>query len=272
MADTDVLNADFARKHPDKFARLLGRGDGKEIAQVLRKLPRPVAASVVARLPASRIDLLLGAEGLDAAHWLTDASFNDALALLSRIPRERSLVLVNSLKHREWRRRLLQYLKYPAHSVGALVTDAPLRVGSDTGVDEVLAELRTLERGKPRPIVVASPDGTYYGMLDAWRLLTGEPAHGTVADYVVHVPAIYPETSLAAAVKDPRWSDHNWLPVIDNERRILGGVSRSSVFTAASKFTHDARPGRDILSVLVGDVVYLFGELLTRLLSRRGAR
>ena len=77
---------------------------------------------------------------------------------------------------------------------------------------------------------------------------------------------------MAAAVKDPRWSDHNWLPVIDNERRILGGVSRSSVFTAASKFTHDARPGRDILSVLVGDVVYLFGELLTRLLSRRGAR
>ncbi len=272
MADTDVLNADFARKYPDKFARLLGRGDGNEIAQVLKKLPRPVAASVVARLPASRIDLLLGAGVTDAAHWLADAPFNDAVALLSRIPRERSLVLVNSLKNRERRRRLLQYLKYPAHSVGALVTDAAVRVGSDTRIEEVLAELRTLDRDKPRPIVVAGPDGTYFGMLDAWRLLTGEPAHGTVADFVATVPAIHPETSLAAAVKDPGWNDNNWLPVIDHERRILGGVGRSSVFTAASKFAHDARPGRDVLSVLVGDVVHLFGELLTRSLSKRRTR
>ncbi|MDX1517611.1 MAG: hypothetical protein R3288_12280 [Woeseiaceae bacterium] len=272
MADTDVLNADFARKYPDKFARLLGRGDGTEISQVLKKLPRPVAASVVARLPASRIDLLLGAGESDAAQWLADAQFNDAVALLSRIPRERSLVLVNSLKHRERRRRLLQYLKYPAHSVGALVTDAPVRIGSNDAVDDVLKELRTFDRDEPRPVVVAAPDGTYFGMLDPWRLLTGEAPHGTVADFVAKVPAIYPETSLAAAVKDPGWSDHSWLPVIDHERRILGGVSRSSVFTAATKIAHDARPGRDVLSVLVGDVVHLFGELLTRSLAKRGTR
>ena len=272
MADTDVLNADFARKYPDKFARILGRGDGTEISQVLRKLPRPVAASVVARLPASRIDLLLGEGESDAGLWLADAPFNDAVALLSRIPRERSLVLVNSLKNRERRRRLLQYLKYPAHSVGALVVDAPVRVGADTDVDELLKELRSLDRDEPRSVVVAAADGTYFGMLDPWRLLTGEPPHGTVADFVAKVPAIYPETSLAAAVKDPGWNDYSWLPVIDHERRILGGVSRSSVFSAATKFAHDARPGRDVLSVLVGDVVHLFGELLTRSLAKRGTR
>lgn len=170
MADTDILNADFARKHPDKFARLLGRGDANEISQVLNKLPKPVAASIVSRLPASRIDLLLSTGEADAGHWLADAPFNDAVALLSRIPRERSLVLVNSLKNRERRRRLLQYLKYPAHSVGALVTDAPVRVGSETQVEEVLAELRTFDRDKPRPVVVSHPDGTYCGVLDAWRL------------------------------------------------------------------------------------------------------
>lgn len=272
MADTDILNADFARKHPDKFARLLGRGDANEIAQVLEKLPRPIAASVVSRLPASRIDLLLSAGEADAAHWLTDAPFNDAVALLSRIPRERSLVLVNSLKNRERRRRLLQYLKYPAHSVGALVTDAPVRVGSETRVEEVLAELRTFDRDTPRPVVVSHPDGTYCGVLDAWRLLTGEAAKGPVAEFVVQVPAIHPETSLAAAINDPGWSDHSWLPVIDHERRILGGVSRASLLSAASKLAHDARPGRDILSVLVGDVVYLFGEMLTRSMSKRGSR
>lgn len=272
MADTDVLNADFARKYPDKFARLLGRGDANEITQVLERLPKSVAASVVSRLPASRIDLLLGTGEIDAGHWLADAPFNDAVALLSRIPRERSLVLVNSLTNRERRRRLLQYLKYPAHSVGALVTDAPIRISSDTQVADVLSELRTLDRDATRPVVVVHPDGTYCGVLDAWRLLTGGPAAGAIAEFAVQVPAMHPETSLAAAVKDPGWNDNNWLPVIDHERRILGGVLRSSVFAAASQFVHEAHPGRDILSVLVGDVVYLFGELLTRSLSKRGTR
>lgn len=272
MHDTDILNADFARKHPDKFARLLGRGDANEITYVLNTLPKLIAASVMARLPASRIDLLLGAAEQDAGHWLADASFNDAVALLSRIPRERCLVLVNSLKNRERRRRLLQYLKYPAHSVGALVTDAPVRISSDTQVDDALAELRTMDSDTPRSVVVARPDGTYCGVLDVWRLLTGAAATGPIAEFVVEVPAIHPETSLAAAVMDPGWNDHSWLPVIDQERRILGGVSRASVFTAASKLSQDARPGRDILSVLIGDVVFLFGELLTQFLSKRSVR
>lgn len=272
MADTDILNADFARKYPDKFARLLGRGEAAEITQVLKKLPKPLAASIVSRLPASRIDLLLGTGAADAGRWLADAPFNDAVALLSRIPRERSLVLVNSLQHRERRRRLLQYLKYPAHSVGALVTDAPVRVGADARVEDVLAELKTLDRDRPRPVVVAHPDGTYCGVLDAWRLLTGDSTNRSVAEFCVTVPAMHPETSLAAAVNDPGWNDHSWLPVVDHERRILGGVQRSSVLSAAGKFAVDARPGRDILTVLVGDVVHLFGALLTSSLSGRGTR
>ena len=109
-------------------------------------------------------------------------------------------------------------------------------------------------------------------MLDAWRLLTGVAAKGPVTEFVIQVPAIHPETSLVAAINDPGWADHSWLPVVDHERRILGGVSRASVLSAASKLAHDARPGRDILSVLVGDVVYLFGELLTRFLTKRGTR
>lgn len=272
MADTDLLNADFARKHPGKFARLLGRGDTADIVRVLKKLPRAVAASIVARLPASRIDLLVGTGESGVGHWLADAPFDDAVALLSRIPRERCLVLVNSLQARERQRRLLQYLKYPPHSVGALVTDAPFRVSADTDVADVLAELRTFERDRPQPVVVASADGKYFGMLDAWRLLTGDSVHGPVAEFVVHVPAIYPETSLAAAVQDPGWNAHSWLPVVDHERRLLGGVSRAHLLAAASKYAHNARPSRDILSVLIGDVVHLFGELLTRSLSRRGTR
>lgn len=269
MAETDILNADFARKFPDKFARLLGRGEIDEIAQLLKRLPRPVAASIVARLPVTRIGALLASAQNEPENWLADAPFNDAVALLSRIPREQSLTLVNSVKNRERRRRLLQSLKYPAHSVGALVTDVPLRISADTPAPDVLAELRTLDHENPRPLVVVHPDGRYFGMLDSWRLLTGKQLAGPIGEYASPAPAIYPETSLATAILDPSWHNYNWLPVVDHELRILGGVSRYRVFSAASQHTKNARSGTDIMTILIEDVVYLFGALLTRSLSRR---
>lgn len=272
MTKIDSLNAEFARKYPDKFARILGRGEADDITRVLDKLPLPTAASVVSRLPATRIHALLvsGKHRLD--RWLTEASLQDAVALLSRLPREQCLTLVNSLKNRERRKRLLQYLKYPAHSVGALVTDLPVRVTTDTPTDEFLAELRSLKVARPRPIVVVHPDGRYCGMLDLWQLLTRDPAVGQIEDYTSPAPAIYPETSLASSVQDPNWHDHSWLPVVDHQQRILGGISRGSVFKAAARHVKQGGAGSDLLSILVSDLTYLFGELLTRSMTKRGTR
>ena len=126
MTEPDFLNADFARKHPDLFARSLGRGEAEEIAAVLEALPIAVAASIVSRLPASKVQALQALDQQLDEKWLANAPVEDAKTLLSRMPRERSLMLVNSLTSRKRRHRLLQYLNYPAHSIGALVTDVPL--------------------------------------------------------------------------------------------------------------------------------------------------
>lgn len=272
MAEIDPLNTDFAKRHPDAFAKILAKGNVDEIAALLGKLPPDAAASIVARLPASRVNMLLASGHAAETRWLSNAPLKDAVTLLSRIPRERSLALVNSVRNRERRRRLLQFLKYPSHSVGALVSDVPVRLTADTRAKEVLAELRAMDTTDPGPLIVVQPDGRYLGMLDLWALVVKDPPTGAISEYTIAAAALHPETTLESAVQNPAWHDFNWLPVIDHAKQVLGGVSRSSVFNAARKEIRGQRQWGDFLSVLIVDVIQTLGGLIEHIIGDRDGK
>ena len=267
MADIDRLSLDFAVRHPDSFARILGRGDFEECEQILESLPADRKAAIVARLPSTHIRQLLDSERHRPADWLVDAPFDDAVTLLSRIPRERRLALVNGLHDRDRQRELLRSQQYPAHSVGALVGDIPLRVGAESPAAEVLAELRKLELEAKDPVVVVDTDGHYLGVLDRWRLLLRSPPAGSVRDYLVAVKAVRPETAVTAVAMSEEWHTRNWLPVSDHRQRVLGAVSRDKVMRAAGADSGTAQRGGDILLDLLADLVYFFETLLLQTFS-----
>lgn len=268
MADIDVLNADFGRSDPDAFARILARGDADEIDEVLEHLPSAVAATVVSRAPVPLIEALIDRKVDDFNTWLVDTHIDTAIALLSRIPREISLALVNSLDDRVRRRRFLQYLRYPAHSVGALVSDVPLKLRADAPAEEALEELRGLGGEDPGPAVVVLEDGSYMGLLDMWKLLTGTPVTGAVSTYVLAASPLHAETPAASAISDPNWHEHNWLPVVDYEGRILGGVTRARLFGSieprVSERTHNS-----LFTLLLSEMLYVTGQLVSRASVRR---
>ncbi|MBT8102820.1 MAG: hypothetical protein KJO95_07605 [Gammaproteobacteria bacterium] len=264
MGDIDTLNADFARKHPDAFANVLVRGEDTEINTVLNRLPPAVAVMVASRLPLSRMSDFLNVHEDAVGSWLADAPINDAITLLGRIPRERCLALVNSLADRERRRRFLQYLKYPSHSVGALVTDVPLKFAADVPAEKVLADLREIDTDTTGPAVVILSEGHYLGLLDVWKLYAGEAVTGPIRNYLVAVPPLHAETPVASAISDPSWLTYSWLPVIDHERRVLGGVSRARLFAATTRRTSGRRRSAGVLEALSKDMLYVSGKLLSR--------
>lgn len=268
MDDIDRLSLDFAIRHPDSFARILGRGEFDECERILESLPRDRKAAIVARLPVTHIRQLLGSERHRPADWLVDAPFDDAVTLLSRIPRERRLALVNSLDDRERRRQLLRNQQYPVHSVGALVGDIPLRVAAESPAAEVLTELRGLDLDAQGPVVIVDSDGHYLGMLDRWRLLLRSPHSGSVKDYLVLVKALRPETPVTAVAMNDEWHTRNWLPVIDYQNRVLGAVSREKVLRAAGVHLQSEQRGVDIILDLLADLVYLCDKLLLKTFSR----
>ncbi|MDX1515604.1 MAG: hypothetical protein R3288_02130 [Woeseiaceae bacterium] len=269
MPDTDRLTSDFARKHPDAFAKVLNRGETSEIFEIVLQLPTDAVAAVVSRLSKGCIDGVLKNERCPVQDWLVDAPLADAVKLLGRIPREQSLALVNSLPHRERRHRLLRYLRYPSHSVGALVSDVTVRIAADTPAADVLAELRGLQPDSESSLAVLHPDGRYLGVLDPWALLMEETLAGPIRDYVKNVPVQSPETSQINAKEDPAWLDHSWLPVVDHEARLLGSIARRDLFAAAEKQIAAAAQETDVFATLISELAYSMARILERVLIRR---
>jgi Mg/Co/Ni transporter MgtE len=270
MDSIDPISADFADRFPDSFARVAARGSDADVTSILESLPPATKASIAARLPGARIDALLRSGRHDARRWLEDASFEDAVGLLSRIPRERRLALVNSLKDHERRRQLLRHEQYPTHSVGALVGDIPLRFSAEARASDAVFELRANADAEPGPLVVVDQQGRYMGTLNTWRLLARKRAAGNVAEYTNRVAAIHPETSILSAVENPDWDRNLWLPVIDHRRRVLGAVSRAALFKAARRQTGDAGAGTGgMIGDLLRELVYAMGELLEWIFARK---
>lgn len=271
MDEVDRLSLDFASRDPDLFARILGRGNLDECARIVESLPADRKAAIVARLPASFVRQLLDSEQHRPADWLVDAPFDDAVTLLSRIPRDRRLALVNGLQDRARQRQLLRHQQFPAHSVGALVQDIPLRISVESPAAEVLAEMRKLDLEAQPPAVIVDAEGHYVGVLDDWRLLLRSPASGPVRDFVVAVKAIRPEAPASDIATNAEWRSRNWLPVIDHRRRVLGAVTREKVLSAAGAQTGDASRRHDLLLDLLADLVSLCELLLLKAITRKDA-
>ena len=55
MTEVDPIIADYAERFPDAFASSLRQGSDEEISALVGSLPPESIASVVARLPATRL-------------------------------------------------------------------------------------------------------------------------------------------------------------------------------------------------------------------------
>ena len=270
MADTDLLSAEFARKHPDAFAKTLAQGTAAEVTTILASLPVSSASAVAARLPASRVRAILAADPAAVECWLTEGPVDDARKLFGHIPRANCLSMVNAMRDRDRRRKFLQYLNYPAHSLGSLVRDVPVQFQSDMPAIDVIAELRAIGDELPGFIAIIGPDGQYLGAPDLWRLLVTPAQNSTISRYIRPTPTLRPEITQVSAAESSHWHTNNWLPVVDQHEHLLGAVSRASVFSAARKREEHVSSGDDLFGTLVRDAVLLLGEVLEWAFGRRG--
>lgn len=269
-SDARRLNAQFAEKSPGAFARILGKHDVDEIRSVLMELPAQLQASIAARLPARKIQVLTDTAQADVVRWMTDGRFEDAVALLSRVGREKRLSLVQGVGNEKRKRRLLRSQQYPAHSVGTLVQDFSVQITADARAKDVAAELREMGDSDPGALVVTDGSGGYVGMLDSWRLLANAQPDGSVRNYLDSIPGVHPEMPISAVAARPEWNTSNWLPVVDQAQRVLGAVSRQRVLAAAAS-TKQVR-SRDILFDLLDELVHVAGAVTERVLRTPGSR
>lgn len=269
MTEVDPIVADFAGRFPDSFTRALRQGSDEQISAIVKTLPPQTIASVVARLPAARLLALLESGEHSPQAWLQDAPFDDAVMLLSRMKRERRIALIDSLEDRGLQRRFMRHQQYPTHSAGFFVEDVLLRIEIDTPASAALDDLRGLHRDDMPLLVVVDEAGRYAGVLRPWQLISYQSSDRRLSEHVEHIQPISPETPVVAAAGHEGWLEHNWLPVVDNKQRILGALSRATVFRAARQNSPSRQGTTSLLFELVDALARTLGEMLEGILARR---
>ena len=261
------LDEDYAYQFPGDFAHELRSGDVPEVAAVLTDLPAAIAAGVAAHLPANLlVELCQPGYRELMQRMLEAASLNGAIALLVKLPRQRVLTLVNQLPNAKRRGRLLQYLNYPPHSVGAVVSHEPVVVREDATLLELKDALA--ERGvvEDPEVIVVTEAGGYAGVVNPWRLL-GADANTLHAAQAIQTPEpLRAATSLGNALGDAQWDRRAWLPVVDHNGRVVGACRRWMLSEPSSLA---AQPrGGPVAQVAVAGMGVL-GQMLETLLGRR---
>lgn len=229
MNNLDSLSLQFARDFPGAFVRAIARFNSAEICTLLSSMPNDIAAGVAAHFSSHRMSTVLATGQVKLDAWLEAAQFEDAVAILGLLPREQSMELVKSLENRTLRRRLLQYLSYPAHTVGALVSEPLVRIRHDLSITEILQELKSYQSLARQPTLVIEQDGKYLGILKLWQIASRSASSGVARDFSDRIEPIRPESPLANAVQAEQWRHHHCLPVVDHERRVLGVISQNQI-------------------------------------------
>jgi len=272
MSDSDRLTLAYATRYPEKFAAEIAAAPEAERLDVLLGLTAAAAGRVTARLPAAVFRKICSEQQDQLVTWLNASSFDDAVALLVRLPRTEQRNLVDLITDRSTRRRLRQFLNFPSHSVGALAVELPMRVLAETPLRDLLVELTDLGARRELAIVLTDADGLYAGVLDIWRLALTDKVSGTAADCSRRIESIQPEMSVQNARNLRQWHRHAWLPVVDHEQRVLGVVTREQIMGTSETIHSDTEIIRESIGILCLRYFEVLAELLERLLGGMSRR
>lgn len=242
-----------------------------DVADVLHDLPDLRRAQVAAELPDERLADILEELGEDdrvaivsrldaerAADVLDAMEPDDAADLLNELPTEKAAELLGLMEPEEAEdvRRLLAY---DEHTAGGLMTTEPLILPPEATVATALAQARRVDVTPALAAAVfvvrpplETPTGRLLGVVHLQRLLR-EPPHESVGSLLdKDVDGVGPQDPIGKVTRLLATYNLTVLPVLDEERRLLGAVSADDVldhllpedWREADDDVTDARMGR----------------------------
>ncbi len=225
---SDMKPADLAemlRTLPDeRVVQVAQELTNERLADVLQESVEEDQVAILSALPTERAaDILDEMEPDDAADLvqeLPDAMASELLALME--PEEAADV-----------RRLLEYGE---QSAGGLMTTEPIVLGPEDTIAMALAHARKREFSPAIATVIfvtrpphETPTGRILGLLHLQRALR-EPPHGLVGNFLdKDIEGVLPNDHFTKAARLMATYNSTIVPVLDEQRRLLGAVSVDDV-------------------------------------------
>ncbi|MFC8192682.1 magnesium transporter MgtE N-terminal domain-containing protein [Cellulomonas sp. NPDC057328] len=198
--------------------------DDERLADVLEELPEDDQVAILRALELPR-----------AADVLEAMQPDDAADLLGELPQEQVAQLLELMEPEEAKdvRRLLAY---EDNTAGGLMTTEPVLLGPETSIAAALAHVRRQDLNPALASLVfvarpplETPTGRFIGVVHLQRMLR-EPPHESIGQIVdTDIEPVAADAPLLTVTRQLATYNLLALPVVDEQRRLLGAVSVDDV-------------------------------------------
>lgn len=208
----------------DRMLALAEELDDERLADLLEELPEEEQLEILNDLDDNRAAEVLDLMGPD-----------DAADLMANLSAERTETLLD-LMDQEEAADIRQLLKYEPYTAGGMMTPEPIVCAADTTVAEAMALIR---RKEVEPVLAAQvfvtlppyepPTGRYLGVVHFQKLLRYPPHERLSSILDTELEPIHVDTPIAKIHRDLATYDLVALPVVDDNRHLIGAVTVDDV-------------------------------------------
>ncbi|HHW83857.1 MAG TPA: CBS domain-containing protein [Actinomycetales bacterium] len=229
----------------------LGDLKAADLADVLHDLPEARRFEVAAELDnerladvleelgdEDRVEILSALDAARAADVLDVMQPDDAADLVAELPEHQAAALLELMEPEEAEdvRRLLAYEEDEA---GGLMTTEPIILPPEATIATALAQARRQDIAPALAAMVIvcrppleTPTGRYLGVLHLQRALR-EPPSDPIGNHLdTDLEAVLPTDSLLRVTRQLATYNYTAVPVVDQERHVLGAISVDDVLDA----------------------------------------
>lgn len=249
----------YVTTHPDDVARDVERLDSGEAVALLAALSAPTAATLLPHLAGARASRLVGDLPLDAAvAILARMGVDDAATLLRRLGPDAATPLLDALDAGQ------------THSIRALLVYAPATAGGVMD-PEILTVPLASTVADVRSLLETTPEHLYYylyavdaehrlaGVFDLAELLQADPAAPVQTIVTPHVLWLAADASLDSVFVHPGWRTLDALPVLDQDRRLLGVLRHRRMRQLREQAAPASGDDRGVRTVMALGEIYWLG-------------
>jgi magnesium transporter len=248
----------FLEEHPHEAALALDRLPAAQAAALLRAAPAPHAAAAVREMTPRHACESLSALGPAAAAAIVgELPSTEAANLLRRMPPAAGDPLVAALPVRQ-REPVARALRYPEGTAGALMDPAIFELPEDVTVAEARDRLREAARDLLYYVYVVDREHRLVGVLDIPELMVARARDELRVVMHSRVDSLLAWEPVAAVRAHPGWRRYHAMPVVDEERRLLGAI-RYQTFRRLEQDAVGAGPQPAALTALALGELYHLG-------------
>ncbi|MCY4160603.1 MAG: magnesium transporter [Flavobacteriaceae bacterium] len=223
-----------------KIKRKLQGAHYADIAEIIERLPKGQAiylfklietkktAEALAEIDEdTRLEIVEKLTAEEIAKEVGELDTDDAADVIGELPEERQMRVMAQIEDGKHQEDIKELLRYDDDTAGAIMAKELIKVPLDTPITNCLSEMRSMAENIKRvhSIYVVNKKEELLGRLSLKDLITAKE-DATVKDiYIPKVDYIEHNRPIEEAVRMMRKYDLEALPVVDENRRLLGRIT-----------------------------------------------